>query len=402
MSTTWRGFPPCSAGDSRELDSRWSGDRKFWRRETCVWVHNHRSWSSDWPRQPRNRRLLARYHERPSGRHIRSRYFDASLGTSRSRSSGTDDYAFDWLRSLGRAAIPDTIENLQALSGQVECRPRLAAAPSGDPRAHRRLDSRRDEFSEAGSTLGRRRAPVLRHLGQGRQLSSRDHRGAVDGRARVDAGRGLVCARGVVDARRAAACANPRDGALPREMALGARVGAAGAGQRRAGHGGAGRCGIRGQRDAASDLHRAKLPYALGISSHLTVFREREIRRRPRGAARSPKQLPPARVARRHVAQWHQPAVESPLRGAAGDARPTLAVPPSCPRGLALVRTGSRCDAAHQALLRRVAGHRLAARPGAVGASPVGHRAAAKSSKTNWDSTTSRDGRLWGGIATSC
>ena len=106
-------------GDSRELDSRWSGDRKFWRRETCVWVHNHRSWSSDWPRQPRNRRLLARYNERPSGRHIRARYFDASLGTSRSRSSGTDDYAFDWLRSLGRAAIPDTIENLQALSGQL-------------------------------------------------------------------------------------------------------------------------------------------------------------------------------------------------------------------------------------------------------------------------------------------
>ena len=93
---------------------------------------------------------------------------------------------------------------------------------------------------------------VLRHRGQGGQLPGRGHRGAVDRRARVDARRRVVSARGVADARGPAARADPRGASVSGEVAAGARVAAAGASQRRAGHGGAGRRGIRGQRDAAS------------------------------------------------------------------------------------------------------------------------------------------------------
>ena len=59
-----------------------------------------------------------------------------------------------------------------------------------------------------------------------------------------------------------------------------------------------------------------------------------------------------------------------------GDARSTLAAPPPRPRGLAPVRTGSRHNTAHQVILRRAAGHRVAERPGATDASTVAHRAA--------------------------
>ena len=68
-------------------------------------------------------------------------------------------------------------------------------------------------FPEAGPTLGRGGAPVLRHAGQDRQLPSRRDRRAVDGRARLDAGRRAVSARGVADARGAAARADSGDGA---------------------------------------------------------------------------------------------------------------------------------------------------------------------------------------------
>src|SRR5512134_517654 len=63
----------------------------------------------------------------------------------------------------------------------VERRTRLAAAPGRDPRAQGDGDSRRDELSEAGSSLRRGCAPVLRRVGQGCQLPGRGDGGALDG-----------------------------------------------------------------------------------------------------------------------------------------------------------------------------------------------------------------------------
>ena len=82
----------------------------------------------------------------------------------------------------------------------------LAAAAPRDSRTHRRADSRRDQFSQTGDAFGRRRSPVLRHVGQGRQLPGGRHGGVVDGRAGVDARRRAVSAGGVAypDARQRA------------------------------------------------------------------------------------------------------------------------------------------------------------------------------------------------------
>src|SRR6266545_7300974 len=103
----------------------------------------------------------------------------------------------------------------------VERRARVADAPRADSRAQRDADSRWHQLPEAGPTLGGSGASVLRHAGQSRQLPSRRDRGALDRRAGMDAGRRVVSARGVADTRGAAARADSRDGALPREMALG-------------------------------------------------------------------------------------------------------------------------------------------------------------------------------------
>ena len=128
-------------------------------------------------------------------------------------------------------------------------------------------------------------------------------------------------------------------------------------------------------------LHRLRLPYALGISSTLTVFRgtpavavppRKPGRCRPpprlqltddaprsrasdrRGAAR-------ARVAPRHVAQRCESSVGGPLRGAARHPRPRLARASARARGLAALRARPGHDAAHQGLPRRAARHRVAA-----------------------------------------
>ena len=241
---------------------------------------------------------------------------------------------------------------------------------------------------------------VLRDLGQGRQLPGSGDRGAVDGRARLDAGGGVVRARGVADPRGAAAHADSRVAAVPREMALGAHVAAADPRGRLSDHRGARRCGIRGQRDAAAVLHRAGLPYALGISSHLTVFRDADT---SAVAVRAiAEQLP--RTAWR-IVTWRNgrnrpwkaqfaalrvtPAQRWPHRRRAAD------VWLLCERDLGATPRIKHYLVALPATASRDALVRLAHQRWAI-------EQRTKSSKTSSGSITSRGARLSAGIATSC
>ena len=255
----------------------------------------------------------------------------------------------------------------------LERRSRVAAAADNDPRAHGCADSRCDQRPETGAAFGGRRAPVLRHRGQGGQLPGRGHRGPVDRRARVDARRRVVAARGMADARGPAAGTDPRGAAVSGEVAAGARVAAAGASQRRAGHGGAGGRGIRGQRDAASVSPPRRAPLRPRDLLALTVCREagpsalavraigehlprtawrvvtwRNGTNRPWKAQFAARRVTPAQ---RWPHRRRAPAVWLLCEG--------ISAPPRVP-----------------VLLRGAARHRVAARPGAAGASTVGHRAA--------------------------
>ncbi len=107
-------------------------------------------------------------------------------------------------------------------------------------------------------------------------------------------------------------------------------------------------------------LHRAQLPYALGVSSDLKVFlgtprariaaaagRQRASAHAPAVAARHPDRRSPrlggpadaSPVAAGVVAQWHEPPVARPLLCGPGHARPRLARASARARGLAAVRT---------------------------------------------------------------
>ena len=107
-------------------------------------------------------------------------------------------------------------------------------------------------------------------------------------------------------------------------------------------------------------LHRLRLPYALGISPTLTVFRGTPTLRvdrtqppprnrrgglarpRRRRRPRAQRRLPAAGVAARRVAQRDQSAVGSRLRGAARHAGHRLAPAPARARGLAALRARPR------------------------------------------------------------
>ena len=170
-------------------------------------------------------------------------------------------------------------------------------------------------------------------------------------------------------------------------------------------------------------LHRLRLPYALGISSTLTVFRGTPavaVPPRKPGRSRPPTRLQltdaarpeavraiaaalPARAWRRVT--WRngdESAVGGPLRGAAGHARPRLAEPPARPRGLAALRARPGRDPARQGLPRRAARHRVAAAWCAWRISAGRSNSNTWSSRTNSGSITSRAARLLAGIATSC
>ena len=140
-------------------------------------------------------------------------------------------------------------------------------------------------------------------------------------------------------------------------------------------------------------LHRLRLPYALGISPTLTVFRGTPTLRvdralpRPRNrrggwpdqdpVASAPSATPAAtRVAPRRVAQRPQSPVGSRLCGPARDARDRLAAAAARARNLAAVRTGPRPDGTPQALLRLAARDGLVGAIGPLGASALGDRTA--------------------------
>ena len=114
-------------------------------------------------------------------------------------------------------------------------------------------------------------------------------------------------------------------------------------------------------------LHRLRLPYALGISSHLTVFTTRprvrppepNRRGRPRTRLRMVTALRPVaarrelgtrpastRLAARRVAQWHAAAADGPVRGRPGHARARVAAGATGARGLVAVRGRDWLEAA--------------------------------------------------------
>src|SRR6266849_8577376 len=104
-------------------------------------------------------------------------------------------------------------------------RPDLAASARGAARAPRRVDHRRDQFSQTGHPFGRRGASVLRRAGQDRELPSRGDGRALDRGARVGDRRAVVSpetlARRRRSARRGADSGHRR---LPGEMASSADV----------------------------------------------------------------------------------------------------------------------------------------------------------------------------------
>ena len=116
-------------------------------------------------------------------------------------------------------------------------------------------------FPKQGPQSVARGAAVLRHARQDRQLPSGRDGGALDRRARVDAGRGLVSARRVADARGAAAGRIPTTVRFQEKWRLALTLLRQVRGRRLRRHGGARRCGVRRQLDAAS--HAASAPPAV-------------------------------------------------------------------------------------------------------------------------------------------
>jgi hypothetical protein len=128
-------------------------------------------------------------------------------------------------------------------------------------------------------------------------------------------------------------------------------------------------------------LHRWQLPYALGISSTLTMFRgtcrraaaqtprrpsSHAIagnRREPTGiGARHHRSAATARLVTRLVAQWHQSTVDGGLCRAACHTRARLASASPRSRSVAAPRTRSRDDPTRESVSRVAVthGHRCA------------------------------------------
>jgi hypothetical protein len=219
---------------------------------------------------------------------------------------------------------------------------RGVAPPAGQAaRSRWGADSRRHQLSQAGPTLGGRGAPVLRHLGQDRELPSRGDGGVVDGRPRLDGRGALVPARDLAHPRVAASRADPGHGALSGEMAPGADARAAGAREWPDGDRRRRRRRVRQQRDTAArpasraapvcarrgvgpegvswhaGAARARPSLAHGAPAHAAAVAAGDGGRRGPGVGRHPAHT---RVAPGLVAQWDPSAVARPLLCHAGDA----------------------------------------------------------------------------------
>ena len=166
-------------------------------------------------------------------------------------------------------------------------------------------------------------------------------------------------------------------------------------------------------------LHRLRLPYAVGISPNLTVFRGTPTLRRDRqqppprnrrdgwpdqepvGVSSLSDGLSRARVAARRMAQWHQSALGRRLRGASGSRRPptggSAGSPPRCGcsasagsgRPAAANTTSSRCPPRRRS--RRWCGWRTTGGPS---------NSTTRISRRSSASTTSKGGAIRGGSTT--
>ena len=177
---------------------------------------------------------------------------------------------------LERVTDPGTYQSFQHFitACAVERRAPLAAAAGGDPRAQRRADSRRDELSQAGPTLGR----------PSRGSTAARWAKSPTAKSRSPPPCGRACARGCWGPR----CIVPEEWLTP-EARQRAQIPAALRFQekwrlaltllrqiRAAGFQVTAVLGDAEFGDNATlrrTLHRLQLPYALGISSTLTVFR---------------------------------------------------------------------------------------------------------------------------------
>ena len=177
-------------------------------------------------------------------------------------------------------------------------------------------------------------------------------------------------------------------------MALGAHVAASNPRGRLPHHRRARRCRIRRQRDAARTLYRFHCPTRSVISSTLSVFRRTLSvafpARRARSAAvtasaarrQSPKwahrrRLPPRASRMRHWRNGRESTLDSPLHRAACHARPRSAAVVDRARtsGCSCERDLGAHPASRHYLVALPATTSLR-RPGALGASPLGYRAA--------------------------
>ena len=115
-------------------------------------------------------------------------------------------------------------------------------------------------------------------------------------------------------------------------------------------------------------LHAIEIPYALGVSSHLTVFAGTPRTEAPAPPHRSRSPAGAAALGAGRHADQHP-------RSGGADRRSPLAHPSCGPRNLAALSTRSRHHARDQSLLRAPARYRLAQSVGPTGASSLGDRA---------------------------
>src|SRR5262249_44779080 len=167
------------------------------------------------------------------------RFPAVSVRTAERQSSEIDE------RDAGACSRPGHVSSLPALHQpcSVGSRADLAEAARRDSGSRRRRDSGCDELSQTRDAVGWGRAPILRRVGQGRQLSGGGDRRAVDRCPRVDARRRTVSARDLADARGAAARQAAGGDPVSRKVAVGIDVAPPDPGRRLLPHRPARRCG---------------------------------------------------------------------------------------------------------------------------------------------------------------
>ncbi len=222
------------------------------------------------------------------------------------------------------------------------------------------------------------------------------------------------------DPARRAAARIPGDRRLSGKMAAGPDAGAPHAGRRRDADRGRRRRRIRGQphgppnaASAAPALCAGHLADADGVSRHArrcaSIAQQPPPRNRrggwpdqePVSVRTLSDALPRARVAARRVAQRHQSAVGSRLRGAARDPGHRLAAAPARPRGLVALRARARARPAAASTTSSRCRRRPRSRSSCGWRITAGRsNSTTRTSRPNSASTTSKAGRIRAGSTT--